>query len=377
MHKNNMITELLYQTVTNIEVWQDVLAYLCNVTGAPKGIIMLRDKGDAELFISKNIHAELESPMLYGLSGEDIESYITEYYKFDPWTNIEKNHHPVRPYAMSKYLPIKSLQETKFWEWLEPQGINDSVVVELYDSKNYWISINLFLDGNDEKIKKLSLIVLENLQFLMNKVWHLGLQYKMSNSSPEGLVYFLEQQTSPSILIDCNLKVIHKNKKADVILSAPNNLIKRAAGHLFIRNSGKQKLFKETVVNLSSVEFNPILPPTTVINLGSWSCHVTLLSDAQNIVGEDTALRLLSFRLNVLHPDDQQLFPIWESPGLTSREKELVKELAEGNKVVDFQKKHKMAKSTAHNHWTSVKRKLQLKDRAQIVDKHRYYLENQ
>lgn len=376
MHKNNMITELLYQTVTNIEVWQDVLAYLCNETGAPKGIIMLRDKGDAELFISKNIHTELESPMLYGLSGEDIESYITEYYKFDPWTNIEKNYHPVRPYAMSKYLPIKNLKETKFWEWLEPQGINDSVVVELYDSKNYWISINLFLDGNDEKTKKLSLIVLENLQLLMNKFWHLGLQYKMSNSSPEGLVYFLEQQTSPSILIDCNLKVIHTNKKADIILSTPNNLIKRAAGHLFIRNNGKQKLFKETVVNLSSVEFNPILPPTTVINLDSWSCNVTLLSEAQNVIGEDTALRLLTFQTNISRLKEDKNLPIWETPILTRREKELVKVLALGGMIVDFQNKHKLAKSTAHAHWGNVKKKLKISDRAQIFAKHQIFLKN-
>lgn len=374
MKEKQVFMELLYKTITNIEIWQDVLAYLCNITNAPKGILMLRNIESAELLIPKNIHIDLKSPMIYGLSDIEIETYIKKYYQFDPWTKIEKEHHPLTPYAMSEHFPISELKKTKFWEWLQPQNISDSIVVEIHHSAEHWVSINLFFDGYDEKTKQDALTILNKHQIIMNNVWHLGLQFRASNASPESLIYFIEQQDLPSILIDHNLKVIHTNKKADFFLQDPKNLIKKSSGYLFIRNKQKQKSLKEAISSLSDNPFNPKSPPHATIPFDNWICTATLLSEAQNIVGEDTAIRMLTFRSNIILSNAQQALPIWETPSLTRREKELVEILALGGKVVDFQNKYRLTKSTAYTHWTNVKEKLKVVDRTEILLIHQNFL---
>lgn len=105
---------------------------------------MLRDKYSVELYITNDISAELKSPMLYGFTADEIDDYLEHYYQDDPWTEVEHQYHPVIPYAMSSYLPVEALRKTKFWQWLEPQQINDSVVVEIFSAPDSWISMNLF-----------------------------------------------------------------------------------------------------------------------------------------------------------------------------------------------------------------------------------------
>ncbi|WP_421847620.1 helix-turn-helix transcriptional regulator [Marinomonas sp.] len=370
------LTQLLYKTITNIDAWKHVLEHLCKITGTPKGIIMLRDWESAELFIPKNLHVELQSPMIYGLSNKEIEAYITEFYQFDPWTEVEKNHHPISPYAMSEHLKIQKLKETKFWQWLEPQKISDSVVVDIHNSKTHWVSINLFFDGSDEKVKESSLNVLEKYQKNFDEIWSLGLQFRASNSTSENLIYFLEQQITPSVLINNNLIIIHKNKKAEELFLNIKHPLKIESDQLLIRNKENYHNFKKAISSLSDTPFDPICPPQTEVLLDDWLYNITLLSEAQNIVGEDTALRLITISSTSINLN-QQLFPIWETPTLTPREKELVEVLALGGRVVDFQNKYEVAKSTAHNHWTSAKQKLQVTDRAEIFAKHQVFSENQ
>lgn len=69
--------------------------------------------------------------------------------------------------------------------------------------------------------------------------------------------------------------------------------------------------------------------------------------------------------------------PLWENSCLTRRESELVKVLANGGRVVDFMNTYKIAKSTAHAHWGSVKNKLEVCDRSEIFAHHQIFLENQ
>ncbi|MBD5770812.1 LuxR C-terminal-related transcriptional regulator [Marinomonas colpomeniae] len=375
MNRTQTFTELLYETITNINVWQDVLKHACKITHASKGMIVLRGRRDAELFISEKLYIELKSPMLYGFSTKEIKAYVMEYSQCDPWGKITIEHHPIRPYAVSKYLPIQELQKTKFWEWIKPQEISDSVTVEIHGTADVWVSINLFFNHNNEEVRQSSLALLQNFQKIMYDVWRLGLQFRNTNSFPESLIYFLEQQNSASIIIDRNLNVFHTNKKADLILLDSTNSIMKISNHLLIRNKEKHKNLRESVSKLSNKLFNPKKPPYTAIQLDNWVCTATLLSEGQNIVGEDTALCLLTISSKTIK-SNAQLIPVWENSILTRRESQLVKVLALGGMVVDFQNEYGIAKSTAHAHWGNIKKKLEIVDRAQIFAKHQIFLEN-
>ena len=87
---------------------------------------------------------------------------------------------------------------------------------------------------------------------------------------------------------------------------------------------------------------------------------ISLIGNSESLLGENTALYFLTIHNYV----DQCL--AWEHPSLTPREKQLVEILAKGGRVVDFQKHYGLAKSTAHMHWQSTKKKLNLKDRTEI-----------
>ena len=50
---------------------------------------------------------------------------------------------------MSGYLPIADLQKTSFWKWLEPQGVDETVVVDLGKAYGGWVALNLYFRTED------------------------------------------------------------------------------------------------------------------------------------------------------------------------------------------------------------------------------------
>lgn len=375
MNSKQRLTGLLYKTISDINVWQDVLREISLLTGASRCIIMQRDKKTAELYITQSIYIDLESPVVYGFSDDETESYITHFYQSDPWTEIELNNHPVTPYAMSSYLPIAELKGTEFWPWLAPQGINDTAVTEVFNSVGYWVSINLYFDGYNESVKNSCLDLLSEYKMLMSEVWALGQQFRVSKSSPESLFYFLEQQKSPSFLVDNKSKVIKANNKGLALLDCKDCSVKLKDNLLFIKNSEMRSRLRGEISVLAERKYIVENPPKTSFNIGELAFHCTLLGNGEDIIGRDTALRLVSVesREELL---SELLSPIWEVSCLTRRERELVKVMASGGRVVDFMHKHGIAKSTAHAHWGKVKEKLQVKDRSEIYAHHKLFLEN-
>ncbi|WCE32039.1 LuxR C-terminal-related transcriptional regulator [Vibrio sp. SCSIO 43137] len=374
MERQLKLQALLLKTVTDIELWQDVLGQIATITGARKGIIMLRNKSTSDLYISKDIHFDLQSPMLYGLSNEEVGSYITHFYKVDPWTEIENKHHPVAPYAMSSYLPIDELEKTEFWQWLEPQGISDTVVVELHSSVDSWISLNMFFDGRDEKVKQATLELLRNMQDIFTQVWEFGMQHRATTASPESLNFFLEQQELPSLLVDGHSKVVKANEKAEQLLAESSFPISNKDGYLFIKDRAELNKLREGIAALSKSESQPAALPTCDIKINGYNCLCTLLGEGEDVIGADTVLRMLSIKPEKTVTVNGMCL-IWESEGLTRREKELVEVLANGGRVVDFMNQYNLAKSTSHIHWGNVKKKLNVKDRNEIYAYHKLYLE--
>ncbi len=375
MDNRRQLTQLLYKTISDINVWHDVLREISLLTGASRCIIMQRDKKTAELYITQSIYIDLESPVVYGFSDDETESYITHFYQSDPWTEIELKNHPIVPYAMSSYLPIEKLKESDFWPWLAPQGINDTAVTEVFNSAGYWVSINLYFDGYNEVVKKKCLDLLSEYKRLMSEVWELGQQFRLSKSSPESLFYFLEQQKSPSFLVDSNSKVIKANNKGLALLDSTDCFLNIKDNLLFIKSSEMRGRLRDEISVLSERKYIVENPPKTSFNIGELAFHCTLLGNGEDIIGRDTALRLVSIesREELL---SELLSPIWEVSSLTRRERELVEVIASGGRVVDFMNKYGIAKSTAHAHWGKVKEKLQVKDRSEIYAHHKLFLEN-
>lgn len=376
MEERKKLKELLYSTITKMDAWHDVLAEICSITGAPKAMITLRDKLTAELFVTQDVNIELESPMLFGLTQREVESYIRDYYHLDPWTLIERKTHPYAPYTMSSFLPIEKLKKMPFWQWIETQNFNDSVVMELYSSRDSWVAINVFIDGYNDNVKTATLNLLSSIQHDLNFVWQQGLNIRASLAPPESLMYFLEQQEQAAILVDKYGKVIGKNNKSADLFTDNSVELSEKEQFIFIRDKNLLSEFRNKIASLSLAKFNTTQAPSFNMIISNHILKCVLLGKGQDIVGTDTALRLITIE-NVDDPIKQALIPIWQAPSLTQREQQLVEVLAKGGRVVDFMTLYNVAKSTSHAHWTNTKRKLKVRDRSEIYAHHQLYLQNQ
>ncbi|CAM3616730.1 hypothetical protein VA7868_02974 [Vibrio aerogenes CECT 7868] len=367
--------QLLKKTITDVSLWHDVLQHIIHCTGAKKGMIMLRDKYSAQLYIPNDLYAELKSPMLCGFSVDEIDDYLTHYYQQDPWTEIERQYHPVIPYAMSSYLPVEELRQTAFWHWLEPLQINDSAVVEIFSAPDSWISINLlFYCDINGKVKNACVEFLKEYQDLLGDYWKLGQQFRALAHAPESFRYFLEQQKSPSLLVDRQLNLLAMNQSAASFFRLNKYGIMIKNNILLVANKQKMAELKQKIVVVADRFAENNQMPEVQIELDELVLTCVLLGHGRDVVGLDTAVRFISIQPNNIRTKPSP-YPIWETPGLTRREKELVEILATGGRVVDFMKKYHMAKSTSHTHWSHVKKKLKVKDRSEIVACHQRFLD--
>ena len=205
---NESIIKTIYNTLESTEKWENVLRMICRETGASKAIITARIKTTSDVIIppiAKQVH---HSPLLYGLTEKDIDRYIYVYHNHDAWTIIEKENHPTTPYSLAKYLPLEKLKKTKFWEWLEPQGVTDSIVAEIYNNATHWIALNIYYELSDRKVQQNIFAFLRDYLPEMNKAWELGERLK----------------TSDGIMVSGN-EIIQRYDHAAILLAPPNRVI--------------------------------------------------------------------------------------------------------------------------------------------------------
>lgn len=358
----------IYKTIENIALWQDVLQMLCEVTGAKKGIITLRDRTTAELVVPTDVENDLSSPLLYGFSLEEIGGYIEHYIEFDPWTAFEKLHHPDKPIALTKYVKYEALVSSPFWEWLAPQGISDTVVLDIGTSYPNWIAMNLYYDGQDPAVKRKIVRYTTKLQQVMQQAWELGQKVRAAHLEPSRLGYFLDQQLDPSILFSPAGEIILLNHQAEQLCNPGESIFSCESKRLLIEDKKLNKQFLKLLDDIGQVSQAQRLDKYEFKN-GDFKLTLTLIEKAEDPIGVDKAARLLTIRkLN------QALLCVWETPGLTNRERQLVEVLAGGGRIVDFSNQYGVTKSTSHFHWGNVKKKLNIVDRAQIVTLQQAYL---
>lgn len=369
------LKKIIYKTVGNIELWEEVIQEFIKLTGASKGIITLRDRMTAELVFSQDTKHELSSPLLYGFSEAETESYIYHYAQFDPWTEIEKLYHPLYPYVFSKHLNIKTLQKSKFWEWLEPQGIGDAVVLDIGTSIHGWVAMNLFFPSENNKVKQAVLNLTREFQSAMSDAWRCGLAYRTKNNAPERLAFFIEQQSLPSLLLDDNATVILKNKKASDLFSQIDDVFIGGNNEFRIKNKNLRVLYNEAMLKLINTPFVSSEQSEVVIQDNNLLLKLILIEPPENVLGEEVGLRLITIE-NIVKCKYSSSSRVWDNPVLTKRERQLVELMANGGRVTDFINKYSLKKGTGHYHWTNVKKKLNVTDRSEIHVQHQIFLQN-
>lgn len=345
------------------------------MTGAIKGIITLRDRMTAEIFISQDMRYELSSPLLYGFSEDEIESYISHYAQFDPWTEVEKLYHPISPYELSKYVDQKTLRSSLFWQWLEPQGISDVIVLDIGTSANYWVAMNLFFPAEDHKVKQAVLDLTREFQKVLQDAWRCGLQYRATKFAPESLSYFIEQQQLPSLLLDVNGVVVMVNEKANALLVQKQGLFLGKKNNFYIKSEQLKEQFNHAMIKLKDVPFSINKHKEVTIQDEHFLIKLTLIEKPENVIGEDVGLRLITIE-SIIQQDISSILRVWDNTTLSLRERQLVELIAKGGKVVDFINQYGITKSTGHFHWTNVKAKLNVSDRSEIYAQHQVFLQN-
>lgn len=365
----------IYRTIEDIELWQDVLSLISEITGITKGTIALRDRLTGGLVIPTEVWRGLEHPMLFGWTQEEVGSYINDYMGVDPWIELERLFHPSTPYILSKHLPVDSLRDSPFWEWLEPIGIADGVVAEIGTSSPYWVSMNLYCAEDNEFAKQTALALLNEFQPTMQHAWRLGQIARASRLDEPHLTYFLNQQDHPALLLDAEGSILLSNDKVEVIFGGSEIPVFRVNNKIKITNPRLREKYNQAMDDLRGKHMLEANFPELTFDDGGLHMTLALVGKTEDRMGADRAMRLATIRTQA-EVEAEVIAPVWENPLLTKRERQLVRLLAEGARVVDYMNKYELKKSTSHFHWQNVKKKLDIKDRAEIVAKHQIYLQN-
>lgn len=352
---------IIYQTITDISKWRDVLIALVDLTGALKGIITLRERSTACLVVPDDIRQELASPLVYGFSEEEVHSYISKYILHDPWTDIENLYHPDEAYSLSQHIDPEALRASLLWEWLEPQMISDSVVFKVGDSSSkYWVALNLYYDRKHSNVKRAIIDAISFYKKDIRSAWQLGQQIRLGHLHSDYVEYFLEQEEKPLFLINENRRVLKFNDSAKAYSGSVSLRQKEEKNILIIKSTVLKKQVDEIICNVVKKKNNT---PMRVFHEKE-VFNISLIRNSKSLLGEEeNILQLVIADSSSTH---SKWLYYWEHCHLTKRERELVEIMAKGGRVVDFKNHYKISKSTSHMHWQNVKSKLKIKDRSEI-----------
>lgn len=176
---NQLVSELI-SCIENLKNWQNVLALLCTMTGAEKALVSLRNHNDSHLFLHPDLPT---SPFQYNFDPNQAEIYLNRYAIRDVWCEIQTQHPPITPLVMSDHLPLSELHQTEFWKWLEPQGVDDTVVVRIGEAHGGWVALNLyFASQQSPDLERAVAVLTRHLQILKDT---LALGFKAHQSSAD------------------------------------------------------------------------------------------------------------------------------------------------------------------------------------------------
>ncbi len=138
------ISSHIIDTIEDVSLWGNVLEKLAEFTGTSKGMFVLRDANTAKLIVQEKHQV---NSFFYGIPEDQIRSYVGDYSKDDIWTGLVQQSSLSRPYLMSEFISNSELEKSRLWHWLEPQGINDCLIVEIGKTDDYQAILSLYFDN--------------------------------------------------------------------------------------------------------------------------------------------------------------------------------------------------------------------------------------
>lgn len=338
---------LLSRSVESAEQWQDVLAGLCAVSGAKKAIIALRDNKTAELVIPDRVGREFFSPMLFGFSEAEVESYLTRYSVFDPWTAIERRRRPIVPYALSDYLPDAKLRASTFWEWLEGQGISDTCVAELERGRQGWVALNLYFDSSAPGASLRVAAVMRKAAPAISRSWKIFQQIQKYRDGAAISPRFMAAFAQPAMFFDQAFEIVAINEDGAARFAAfVGDGARPCAGAMPAALRGAVEAI------LSGRDGKTSSSDPTGERLVVRPVH-----RAEDVVGRQIHLRLATLETGKIDPASGQT-PLWENAALTAREREAVKAASQGVSMSAYAKTAEISVNTAKAYLRDARRKL-------------------
>lgn len=343
----DQLSGILVRCVVDTSMWSEALQRLCNYTSTRKALITLRDLKTAEIVVPSDVLADFASPLIYGFSEEEVGSYLLKFAEIDVWTPVEQANYPYFPYAMSRYLDLRTLKQSEFWDWLEPQRINDCIVCELGRTDHYWAALNLYFDGIESSKVNIALERLRVVLPSLRSAWSASREFQLSKTSEDALMMVLNSMSFPAALVSrtgdtlrCNLEL----RELSLSWEKP------------VRIGTRFSLPRDVLLDhdASIVSFDLIRTDERDTNLRA---HVSAFQSAEFAGGERRDMYLVSCSPMELAPVAAS-GEIWENPALTIRERELVKLVALGHKFRIAQLKMELSYPRIMQLWKSSRDKL-------------------
>lgn len=337
----------LIRTIGHPEHWSAVLKQLREYTKSSKALLSLRDLKTAEIIVPNDVLEKRTSPFISGFSETAVASYLTDYVEIDPWTAIERVKHPYYPYAMSQHLSLNSLKRTPFWDWLEPQGIQDCIVCEIGHTDTYWVSLTLYCDHADDIKLGIALRALRAVLPLLRAAWREGRQFQMLLAAKSALQIVLTNIEDPAVLVARNGEILVHNDAMRVCCDTWSVDIE----------PGKRLSLPTNVALLTEDDASIIPVDRCGTRPSKLMATATLFQSSEMTDGEPLDTFLIKLTSEASHSRDR-MHEIWDDKSLTPRESELVKIITTGTKFVDAQQRMAVSYPRVMQLWKSARVKL-------------------
>lgn len=356
------LTQQMLRAVSDPSQWHDALGALCRVTGADRALIALRRRDSADIVIPETIAEQHNGPLIYGFTEDEVEAYLYQFSQIDPWTAIEKANHPYFPYALSKHISQGELRRTPFWNWLEPMGIDDSIVCEIGSRGDYWTSLNLYFGNTTpEKADRIKARLNDTLKTL-RAVWESSREVQLARARETNLDRVFEKIGLPAMIVAADGTIRQ-------ISAAMAEIGPRALGET--PKVGDRLALPQDLEVVTSSQDLPFRIRNTARRTGfPGRAMLSPLDHGELSSGEPSTLSVLTLSEDKVeeHRDGTQL---WEASSLTERERTLVRMLAEGSLLKDAAVLMGISRQRVMQLWKSARDKLGVADVNELRFEHR------
>lgn len=352
---------LVLRAATDESEWRSVLKSLIAATGARIGVMSLRDLDTAELAFPNTAATTLSAPLIVGIEAEFVSSYFDHYAALDTWTEVEKAQYPHAPYFMSDHLPLATLRETEFYQgWLQPQGVCECLVAEVFLSRKHWIALNLLFAETTSARRIDILSVVEQALPSMRMGWQLSERLLGLSFGQIASVGYLENAPAPCMLLDEDHVVTSINAKGVEEFAEHLPLAEPPAPGrpLRWRHNASGTAFEMHLHRLSNTGGSPS-PPTIASDRAGYVLQASVLAQGSDVVGKRRAQICVVAKADVQPANRGAPVPrIWDQQALTPAQAAIIRWIAEGGHASDYAAKTGITKKTAYDHLFAARQKL-------------------